>query len=885
LGIGRRAAALSVVVALTTVSFMGLAGVTGLVGNATADGYDVDRVFKVGVFDMAVSTLNPNVYTTSAEWMTIFPCYSSLLQYDVDGEIIGDLAWSWTSSSDGLVWDFTLVDNAYFTDPADPATLGPQVTSDDVMFTYSSIVSEPGSVFNYYLSGIVESIWTNNPYHFGIALNEPYAPFLSGLANIPILPRYIWEGESLIQFDNSPPIGSGPFFYGLSGLPDAGVVVLRKNPSWHMIDLHGWSSRVDTWIMADMNDPATAYLELTLGNIDMMLNVPPSVFVYDLPNQPNLLGISQSSGFVYEFNLNQMTDAMRASLGGAFNGGENNQLLLDPTVKAAFSMCVDKDLFVTEVLAGLGSAADSLVPPSSPWHYTYPSPIQFDPQAARALLWDDGWRYDEAGRYYDLEDPAFSSVCPLYDSGEPTSRNALSFRFYTLDTSPEWMIGSLRIMSWCEDAGIELELEIKSVNEMNTVWYTADYDVWLWDWVFDPLADPSVDILSVMTTDAIGTWSDCFWSNAEYDALYEDSLVEMDPDARKLILNEMQAMLYEDRSCQCVAYRNSLNAMYTGTWTSTMDLSSRYMLLPEISNTWLSIDLYPLDNSPPEFVSVPTDLEGYAGLPLSITAVAVDDADLEYRYFWGDGSSSDWSSSLFATHTYVNSGEYTIDVAVREATASMGFLDYFMTSTQVDVLIFNASNLPPTNLAITYSPAYPDVGSVVTFQGSAFDPDGDPMEYSWDFGDGTLADGQVVEHQYAASGVYDVTLYVTDNILGSAPRPTWCMTQIVVAENSPPSLIIPDIPEVRAKTPTEFTVLASDPDAGDTLTFVWDWGDGTSSFTAAPVASHEYDHRGEYVLTVTLSDGTGLPGHTVSSYASVTVLSSGNGYQHGGSRG
>jgi ABC-type oligopeptide transport system substrate-binding subunit len=884
--------ALSIVLALAMGSLMGVAGLTGLVGNASADGFDVDRQFKLGVVDMTVSTLNPNVYTTSSEWMAIMPCYSALLQYSVDGELIGDLAWSWRSSPDERIWEFTLVDNAYFVDPENPTATDHPVTSEDVMFTYSSIMTEPGSVFNYYLSGVVKNMWADDPWHFGMELYQPYAPFLSGLANVPILPKYIWEGESLIQYENSPPIGSGPFFYATNGLPTAGVVQLFKNPVWHMIGLHGWSPRVDKWILVSEHDPATAYLDLCFGFLDMVLNVPPSIYVNDLPNQPQLLGFSQSSGFVYELNLNQMTDEMRASLGGAFNGGENNQLLLDPAVKAAFSMCLDRDLFISEVLADMGSPADSLVPASSPWHYAYPSPIQFDPQAARELLWGAGWRYDAAMNYYELEDPDFWNVCPLYDSTDLLSRNALSFRFYTLDTTPEWLIGSLLIQSWCEDAGIDLDLEIKSLNEMNSVWYTADYDVWLWDWIFDPLADPSVDILSVMTTDAIGTWSDCFWSNTEYDQLYDESLVEMNPDARRLILDEMQAMLYEDRSCQCVAYRDSLNAMYTDTWTSMTDLSSKYMLLPEVSNTWLSIDLYPVDNPAPVISSAQVSWDTPSGMaevgePVTFYTVASDDdpfTQLEYRFFWGDGTSSEWSVSSLASHVYLEPGEYTADVAVREASASNGFLDYFITSMQVDVSIYSVSNLPPTDLAIAFSPVNPDAGSIVTFQGSAIDPEDDPMEFSWDFGDGTQANGQTVTHQYS-DGVYVVTLYVTDNVLGTTPRPSWHQVLIAVSENSPPYVSIPEVPEVLAKTPTEFTVVAFDPDAQDMLTFVWDWGDGEFSFTATPVASHEYNRKGEYVLTVTVTDGTGLPGHSVSDSILVTVQSSGNGYQNGGTRG
>ncbi|HIH01553.1 TPA: PKD domain-containing protein [Thermoplasmata archaeon] len=888
---------MSVIAAMIMASLVGVVGVTSLAGNAAAVDEDVVREFRVGVVDMPVSTLNPNVYTTSAEWMAIMPCYSTLIQYDVDGELIGDIARSWSSSPDGLVWEFTLVENAYFVDPQVPTSTDHPLTSEDVIFTYYSIIMEPGSVFNYYLSGVVSNMWVAGPYQFGIELYQPYAPFLSALANIPILPEYIWEGQSLTQFDNSPPIGSGPFFYATDGLPDAGVVQLWKNPLWHMIDLHGWSPRVDKWILVREYDAGTAYLDLTLGNVDMVLNVPPSAYVNNIPENPDVIGISQSSGFVYELNLNQMSDEMRVSLGGAFNAGESNQLLLDPVIKTAFSMCVDKEEFVDDVLAGLGSPADSLLPSSSPWHYTYPTPIQFDPEGARELLWDAGWRYDAAMNYYDKYDPTqwadFMSVCPIYDSPDLQTRDALSFRFCTLDTSVEWLIGSYRIVGWCEDAGIELNLEIMSVNEMNAAWYAADYDVWLWDWIFDPLADPSVDILSVMTTDSIGTLSDCFYSNVVYDQLYADSLVEMDPDARGLILDEMQAMLYEDRSCQCVAYRDSLNAMYTGTWASESDLSSRYMLLPEVSNTWISIDLYPVDNPAPIIAGVDVSWDTSTGVaevgePVTFVATGMDDDPftiLEYKFIWGDGTCTGWSPSVTASHAYAESGEYVVDVVVREASASNGFLDNFMNSVQVDVQIYDMSNLPPKDLSIVYSPVNITAGAVVTFQGAAIDPDGDQMYYSWDFGDGTDAEGQTVDHEYVEDGPYVVTLYVTDNVLGNGPRPSSYQVLVAVGVNHAPYLVVPDFPEILAKTPTEFAVLAYDLDANDVLTFVWDWGDGTASVTDVAVASHEYRHKGEYVITVTLDDGTGLPGHVVSDTGFVTVLSLGYGNQHGGTKG
>lgn len=53
-----------------------------------------------------------------------------------------------------------------------------------------------------------------------------------------------------------------------------------------------------------------------------------------------------------------------------------------------------------------------------------------------------------------------------------------------------------------------------------------------------------------------------------------------------------------------------------------------------------------------------------------------------------------------------------------------------------------------------------------TFDGSASsDPDGDLLTYAWSLGDGTSAEGVLVEHTYEAAGVYTVALNVSDGAL------------------------------------------------------------------------------------------------------------------------
>lgn len=53
-------------------------------------------------------------------------------------------------------------------------------------------------------------------------------------------------------------------------------------------------------------------------------------------------------------------------------------------------------------------------------------------------------------------------------------------------------------------------------------------------------------------------------------------------------------------------------------------------------------------------------------------------------------------------------------------------------------------------------------GQPLLFTARATDADGDPLTYTWDFGDGETATGATVEHTYAAAGTYVAVVTVSD---------------------------------------------------------------------------------------------------------------------------
>jgi len=116
-------------------------------------------------------------------------------------------------------------------------------------------------------------------------------------------------------------------------------------------------------------------------------------------------------------------------------------------------------------------------------------------------------------------------------------------------------------------------------------------------------------------------------------------------------------------------------------------------------------------------------------------------------------------------------------------------------------------------------------GFLVTFDGGgSFDPDGDPIDWSWDFGDGSDPEsGETVEHVFSSAGTFTVTLTVCDGTLTDAD------TAEVTVNDGPDGLTVylstrggPTFAGLGRVRPTD--IVALDPGT-DAVTLVFDGSD------------------------------------------------------------
>ena len=214
------------------------------------------------------------------------------------------------------------------------------------------------------------------------------------------------------------------------------------------------------------------------------------------------------------------------------------------------------------------------------------------------------------------------------------------------------------------------------------------------------------------------------------------------------------------------------------------------------------------------------------GQATHLTATVSTGDDISYSWDFGDGFIASGAS---ATHTYGSTGTYTATVTAENAISG----DTAQTTVSVLTAIsgLSAANDGPTAL-----------GQVTQFTATV--SAGDDLSYSWDFGDGFIANGASATHTYDSAGMYTATV-TAENAISSDSAQTIVSVLTAISGLSAAN----DGPTALGQS-TQFTATVS---AGDDLSYTWDFGDG--NLGTGPNPTHLYLAVGTYTATVTATNG------------------------------
>lgn len=141
-----------------------------------------------------------------------------------------------------------------------------------------------------------------------------------------------------------------------------------------------------------------------------------------------------------------------------------------------------------------------------------------------------------------------------------------------------------------------------------------------------------------------------------------------------------------------------------------------------------------------------------------------------------------------------------------------------------------------------------------------------PTSWFWTFGDGGTSTLRNPVHIYSDPGTYTVSLTVT-NAAGSDTETKTGYITVYAAASAPTAAFTADYTSGTAPLTVTFT----DSSTGNPTSWLWDFGDGTTSTDQNPV--HTYTISGSYTVTLTVSNTAGSDSETKIGYITVAAKS------------
>ncbi len=447
-------------------------------------------------------TLNPLV-ATSIEAKNIFNLiYMTLLEEQ--GDFLSfepRLAQAWEFSPDSLTITFHLRDDVVWQD-------GEPVTAEDVRFTWEletdTLVAWPGRN----LKDRIVDVEAIDRYTVSFRFDDRYPYQLMDANDGVILPRHVLEsvprGEFRTAAIGREPVGNGPF--KLVRWVSDQYIELERNPLYFEKD-RPYLARVVFRIVPDMT---TLVTQLKSGEIDCLEAIPTDAVTEIRERYPDVEIISYRSrhhNFV-AWNLEK-------------------PLFDDRDIRRALAMAVNTNEMIQTLWGGF---AEPSVGPMHPvlWaHDSSMTPIRFDPDGARRILDEKGWKDDDGDGILE--------------------KNGQRFEFEMITNQGNQLRSDIMTMTqeYLRNIGVR-------VNPRSFEWSTfinqvisGDYESCVVGWKVGTKADLTNFWRSSSTPP--GGYNISRYRNAEVDSLIDLAKNTLDPDAARPMWYRCQRIIYDDQ--------------------------------------------------------------------------------------------------------------------------------------------------------------------------------------------------------------------------------------------------------------------------------------------------------------------------------------------------
>ncbi|MEX0172597.1 ABC transporter substrate-binding protein [Streptomyces sp. LMG1-1-1.1] len=459
--------------------------------------------------------------------------YEYLTNYDPkDARTVPGLATAWSASADKLTWTYTIRKDSTWSD-------GKPVTAEDAAWTFDKMMTDPNAATaNGSFTANFAQVTATDPQTLVIRLKKPQATMTA--LDVPIVPKHVWEKVGdFSKFNNDkqfPIVGNGPFV--ITDFKVDQYIKLKPNKKF-------WrgAPKFDELVFKYYKDGDAAVAALQKGEVSFVPNLTPAQAAA-LKTQKDIKVNDAPGRRFYALATNP---GAKARDGKTFGNG--HPALLDPAVRKALFLAVDRATIVDTVFQGHAVEGQGYIPPRFGSYFWEPPATQkrgYDPAAAEKVLDAAGYRKNADGKRVGKD-------------GRP-----LDFRILCHATDPNDKAVGKYLQEWWGKIGIGLKVEC--LDSVSDPWVKGDYDLAFDGWSVNPDPDYVLSIHTCGTLPATPKDSgatDNFICDKEFDGLYAQQAVEYDAAKRADLVKRMQSRLYDTGYMNVMAYPNALEAYRT----------------------------------------------------------------------------------------------------------------------------------------------------------------------------------------------------------------------------------------------------------------------------------------------------------------------------------
>ena len=310
-----------------------------------------------------LALMNPLVNTSSTESRIRELMYEPLLARDANGAIQPRLAESWEVSKDSKVYTFKLRKNVKFHNAK-------EMTADDIKFAIDYTLNPKNGAYGFDDLSAVERAEAADKYTLKIYMKRLNPLFLTALTDIRAFSAI--PNESLPEGLRKPttfPPGTGPFKF-IEWQPGQRIGFERHDDYW------GHKAYVDRVVMKEIGDNTVRFTALQSGDVDLIERTPYEWVQQIVQGKIKGIGIAKA--------------ARAGARNLEFNVADppfNNKKL-----RQAIAYAIDRKEIMQAAYFGLADTADQRFPSGHVWYYKDVPAPRFDPNKARALLKEAGYK-------------------------------------------------------------------------------------------------------------------------------------------------------------------------------------------------------------------------------------------------------------------------------------------------------------------------------------------------------------------------------------------------------------------------------------------------------------------------------------------------------------